>query len=80
LERETKVPAYAASWTFPAGPAEPTKGGGIAFPMNAEAYRGFAEKVASEAFFGRLARIDRTPYRSLALAHEHLAGSEYGYS
>ena len=41
--------AYAASWTFPAGPAEPTKGGGIAFPMTAEAYRSFSEKMASHA-------------------------------
>jgi thiol-disulfide isomerase/thioredoxin len=38
--------AYAASWTFPAGPPEPTKGGGIAFPMTAEAYRGFAAQMA----------------------------------
>lgn len=38
--------AYAGSWTFPAGPPEPTKGGGIAFPMTAEQYRDFASRIA----------------------------------
>lgn len=41
--------AYAASWTFPTGPAEPAKGGGIAFPMGAAAYRGFAADLAGNA-------------------------------
>jgi thiol-disulfide isomerase/thioredoxin len=50
--------AYAASWTFPTGPAEPTKGGGIAFPMTAEAYRGFSEKMASNA---KMVTVKRLP-------------------
>jgi thiol-disulfide isomerase/thioredoxin len=50
--------ASAASWTFPAGPAEPTKGGGIAFPMRAEAYRGFAAKETSNA---KMVTVKRLP-------------------
>lgn len=50
--------AYAASWTFQAGPAEPAKGGGIAFPMTAEAYRGFAEKMANNA---KMITVKRLP-------------------
>lgn len=50
--------AYAASWTFPAGPAEPAKGGGIVLPVTAEAYRGFAEKVASNA---KMVTVKRLP-------------------
>lgn len=41
--------AYAASWTFPTGPAEPAKDGGIAFPMSADAYRTFAAKEKGNA-------------------------------
>lgn len=41
------VVAYAASWTFPAGPPEPTKGGGMAFPMTPEQYRDFAARISA---------------------------------
>lgn len=52
--------AYAASWTFPSGPAEPAKGGGIAFPMRTKAYRSFAAKVASDAKM-RMVTVKRLP-------------------
>lgn len=50
--------AYSASWTFPAGPAEPAKGGAVVFPMRAEAYRSFAEKEASNA---KMVTVKRLP-------------------
>jgi thiol-disulfide isomerase/thioredoxin len=62
--------AYAASWTFLTGPAEPTKGGGIAFPMTAESYRGFAEKMASDA---KMVTVKRLP-PSLS------PGARFGYN
>jgi hypothetical protein len=62
--------AYAASWTFPTGPAEPTKGGGIAFPMRAEAYRSFAAKVASDA---KMVTVKRLPPNLSP-------GARFGYS
>ena len=64
--------AYAVSWTFPAGPAEPAKGGAFVVPMTAEAYRSFSEKMASNAKVN-VVTVKRLP-------HNLSPGARFGYN